>query len=469
MTPIGATGGTNSAMDDDEEVKPPATPIPATCLPSMNWEKKYVMGELFFGGHFVSNEMTQEEYETMCPFIEVKESSLAGKGVFATSDLKPQFLTPYPGEIRPISNVSDHESSYTLQLFNGWYADAQGLDQNHTHVGHLLNSSNPILDAPFKEPTCVYLSVLVTQPDGTMGIKGAVWLNKSVTAGTELLCDYHWMLDPSRCICINHLCIEERGKLNSDDSVEVSPYSRRLAAHKVLTPIPAAKAVTKEDVRLTPRVTATVSEASPYGSSISAMRKVLTPISNRGLAITPISNKRIRSLVRTHNDDNECDSDCDEEKCGFMSPADSPTTSVYSEDSGISKKAGKGLYSEYDCDKKTKVGNFGGQLLCAICARKRKKKDGKEGKYRAVEVEKDYGFTHELDGVVWYLYRTGDENIDGLMWYINSSRKANKAGYNEPNVFFQGCGFYDDGTPAVEVFSLKNLLPNEELLASYMK
>ncbi len=36
------------------------------------WTLKEVGGEFFYGGHFVSSVMTQEQYEKVCPFIVVK-------------------------------------------------------------------------------------------------------------------------------------------------------------------------------------------------------------------------------------------------------------------------------------------------------------------------------------------------------------------------------------------------------------
>jgi hypothetical protein len=47
------------------------------------WALKKIDGELFYGGHFVSSVMTQEQYEKVCPFIVVKDSAIDGRGVFA--------------------------------------------------------------------------------------------------------------------------------------------------------------------------------------------------------------------------------------------------------------------------------------------------------------------------------------------------------------------------------------------------
>ena len=159
---------------------------------------------------------------------------------------------------------------------------------------------------------------------------------------------------------------------------------------------------------------------------------------------------------------------CGETKCGSIYEG-TASIEMTAKASGISKKAGFGLYTRKRCVREKRIGSFGGQLLCALCARKKKKKDGKEGKYKAIEVEQDFGHTLEASGVYWYIYRTGSGAVDGDMWFINSSREKNKRGYKHPNVYFKGIGFYSDGTPAIEVFTLTHIESDQELLAKYMK
>lgn len=276
----------------------------------------------------MSSVMTQEQYEKVCPFIVVKDSAIDGRGVFATRKLTPQYLSPYPGEINHIPNIREHDSNYVLKLFGDWYADAKGVEKHHPHIGHLLNSSSPAAKAPFNLPTCVYLSVLVIQLDGSKSIKGAVWLNKTVQRGTELLCDYHWMLDSrSECLCSNALCIEERYRSNREQNIvdtfstplrqqviasdnssaksqhQPDGYNRR---RRVVTPIPDTLLNTPvsgrlttlepmtESVECTPDAAPVVTEASPSPYGAPAVRKILTPMSSVGMVTSPIALRTLR-------------------------------------------------------------------------------------------------------------------------------------------------------------------------------
>lgn len=139
------------------------------------------------------------------------------------------------------------------------------------------------------------------------------------------------------------------------------------------------------------------------------------------------------------------------------------------------KYAGLGLFSTQGGieGKRTKIGSFGGKLLCGLCAREHKKVSRKINKklvYDTVEVERDHGMTHEKEGVFWHIARTGNTLIDGGMWYINSSRPKNILGYRDPNVKITGRGFFDGGDPAVEVITLNDYIPPyTELLADYMR
>ncbi len=138
------------------------------------------------------------------------------------------------------------------------------------------------------------------------------------------------------------------------------------------------------------------------------------------------------------------------------------------------KHAGLGLFTTEGGiqGKRTKMGSFGGKLLCGLCTRRHKRVSRKMHKkrvYDTVVVEKDHGMTHEKEGVFWHIARTGNTVIDGSMWYINSSRPKNIIGYREPNVQITGRGFFDGGDPAVEVITLHdNVAPYTELLADYM-
>lgn len=181
--------------------KPAVQPRPS----SSDLEVIKVAGACYYDGKFVSKIMSEKQYYTTCKNIEVKDSSLGGKGVFATKNLRKKcFISAYDGEV-VLDRDEAEKSNYALELYSGHFVEASavGYDEKNK-LGHILNSVSPGLEV--LEANCIYITILVVMNDGSKVIKGGVWLDEAVAKGDELLCDYHWRIQEN-CPCAS--CCKE--------------------------------------------------------------------------------------------------------------------------------------------------------------------------------------------------------------------------------------------------------------------
>jgi hypothetical protein len=189
--------------------------------------------------------------------IEVKDSPLGGKGVFATSTIEPQeVITEYGGG--PIWTEKEEEeygrgdSKYVFRLgpfgvrvrgtskrmrrYVEWDG-ARDLDRTVLRrCGHLVNTSHPLSPAPNDYLNCVFgvfaerfeLSS-ASLPDVSLYIVCA----RRIEAGQELLVDYHYMLAYE----IGYHCRSDKCTLCMHGLVHyvdeyVRPFLARLSARK---------------------------------------------------------------------------------------------------------------------------------------------------------------------------------------------------------------------------------------------
>ena len=447
------------------------TPLAATqensggLLVSDTDEVEEIGGEKFFRGIFFSTEMSEEKYLTSHEGIVVRDSNLHGRGVFATKSLKEGFLTAYPGELIHKTNLkgkANDDQDYVLEVYPGCFVDAKNEPFDKEPVGHILNSSHPNIPN-FTSPNCSYIPILVTAFDGSKSILPGVYLNIDVDEGTELLCDYHWrLLSVFPCSCDHVDCVEARDGASTDiilgavdDNLSiVSPMTGDICVEKVVTPLPSFITNALE-------VATTPSQRNRHNVRTSTMKARKSDIARYNIDSLMFA----CIIVALRRKLEEKGKECRETNCGKFYQASEPFVAVRTETSGINRKnAGLGLILMVDCKNRQKVGNFGGMLLCGLCVKKRK---GKRP-FDTLLVEQDFENTFETTGVYWHLCRTGVVHIDGYMWYINSSRKGNPIGYRNPNTVFECCGFYDDGSPGIEVYTSKNIVKETELLADYM-
>ena len=135
------------------------------------------------------------------PQIVVGSSALHGNGVFVVGDVIPGFtwLTWYKGRRKVVKRGPRHYA-YGLEISST--ADTQTIiDANHiknvlspVHA-HLVNSSHPCLVAPYNEPNCI-MKLMGRRRTPVLLTLAAI------KEGTELLIDYHWMLDvASHSLC----------------------------------------------------------------------------------------------------------------------------------------------------------------------------------------------------------------------------------------------------------------------------
>ena len=178
-----------------------------------------------------------------------------------------------------------------------------------------------------------------------------------------------------------------------------------------------------------------------------------------------VSNPLTRACVQTPPTSKLPTQPCDEVLCSTLLVGDD-FSGFRSAASGI-PKSGLGLYASQNVAAKTVVGRFGGQLQCGKCVRKFRKLHP-HGEYDVMRGDLDYNEGKGQD-VFWHLTRTYDTAVDGSVWFINSSGSFNRKPYKTPNVVFVWSGFYRDGTPCIEVESIKSIDKGSELLAHYYK
>lgn len=176
---------------------------------NQNLDVTQVAGAIFYQGVFISRIMSEQDYNTTCKYVEVKESALDRKGLFATKAMKRMcFISAYEGNEILDNQYLAEQNDYALELYEGHFIDASetGYD-NPNQLGHILNSVSPA--EAIAKPNCIYITILVVKEDGSKVIKGGVWLDQPVQQGEELLCDYHWRILTERSTCPCKNCLED--------------------------------------------------------------------------------------------------------------------------------------------------------------------------------------------------------------------------------------------------------------------
>lgn len=264
-----------------------------------------IAGEKFYQHAFITEVMSEKDYLKTIDGVVVQNSSLHGYGVFTTKALEPGFLTAYPGVKRLTQTSAGVEDDYTVQVSTGSFFDARDIGVNSAQVGHLLNSSHPKRESSNSIPNCSYVSILVERADGTKEILPAVYVDKPVGAGVELLCDYHWRLAASiECDCEDEACVEAREEEHKKASL-LKPD--RPTLHE--TPVQKQSVVQKKSMdfisptadmmMLTDSPVCTDDVCTPSPTSITPMNRKLyesTSYANRGVRGTTVKARQSQLL-----------------------------------------------------------------------------------------------------------------------------------------------------------------------------
>ncbi len=258
-----------------------------------------IANEKFYQNAFITDVMSEKDYSKTVDGVEVKNSSLHGSGVFTTKALKPGFLTAYPGVKRLTQNplgaeddrLSMHED-YTVQVSNGFFFDATDIGVNSAQIGHLLNTSHPKQEAVYSAPNCSYVSILVVCEDGTKEIRPAVYVDKPVEAGVELLCDYHWRLAALlECDCEEEACVEAREEDKQKRSIVNPAYT---TSHE--TPVQKLSLATRTMDFLSPSDQMMLPDSPVCADAVisSPSPTSITPINRNKYESSSYSNRRVR-------------------------------------------------------------------------------------------------------------------------------------------------------------------------------
>jgi hypothetical protein len=156
---------------------------------------------------------------------------------------------------------------------------------------------------------------------------------------------------------------------------------------------------------------------------------------------------------------------CDEMSCGDLVPSGTGNSeNVEVRDSSVIG-AGSGLFAIGRIDKGTRIGYFGGAMMCSVCVKKSKITRRKHD-YSTVEC----GIHVNAEGVDvrWYLHRTRVNTRDGICWYINSTTKRRKRSPYLCNceIVFEGFGEFNH--PVVGVVAKCVIEAGQELFLDYM-
>jgi len=145
-------------------------------------------------------DMTKTAYFEFSKLVEVRCSPLGGLGVFVKNGctVDPHtWISPYLGIEVPPCECSEKDRTYGLRV-GTLVIDAETSDHNSS-FGHIVNSSHAMLPPPYNKPNTEYGCVRVHYGDGTSRVKGGVYSSCKLSAGTELLADYHWLVVGERC------------------------------------------------------------------------------------------------------------------------------------------------------------------------------------------------------------------------------------------------------------------------------
>ncbi len=171
-------------------------------------------------------------------------------------------------------------------------------------------------------------------------------------------------------------------------------------------------------------------------------------------------NKRHKTKAKRLNFDVECDErNCGNQIVGSSVDDGFPTQPAPSSIAG----AGHGLFVTSVVARRTTLGYFGGELLCAECVRKRKL-GRKDNQFSLVEC--DYTYNDDGEQVLWYLHRTGFDEVDGIMWYANSVRLK---GNGQKNCSIVVEGIDGDGSVYACITTDNELADETECLLDYLK
>jgi hypothetical protein len=110
-------------------------------------------------------------------------------------------LTPFPGEI---VDVKPPACSYSIKLFelDMWVEAKQGIGFMDG-VGHLINTSHPLLRPPYNIANCCYVDNALKSPP--VFIEGC---GPTILPGVELLVDYHFYISCELLPCMCPDCVD---------------------------------------------------------------------------------------------------------------------------------------------------------------------------------------------------------------------------------------------------------------------
>lgn len=185
----------------------------------------------------VDNTIPIPNEDVLANRVDVAISSTGGLGVFMGENvaLKPgDIVTEYPGNAVWMDQEAYMKKKHTTYVYSWgprhvpgqgtfylvWEPPKNEIRENIrlSHVGHLLNSSHPQLNHPFRSPTCCFgirfgeNFVLSTDvpPDVRLfiiAIKPLHYAEYGVETGWELLLDYHWQLTLEHALhCLDFDC-----------------------------------------------------------------------------------------------------------------------------------------------------------------------------------------------------------------------------------------------------------------------